>query len=255
MSSIRQRFLKARARTTAGMLERLDALGCEWLQAGREHLLAIDLGFRPDAYFGTSEELLANVFGDERKEALRAELAAGRGVEVPGPLWGSELSEPGLRHVLGLMDPAWMGGEYLPSLLEGEVEIARVRLASTTGDVISIRARPRAAGIHYRVVDEYGDDWGYRFAVSPKTSAAPLTMGKLIALIDSADNGLVDGEERGAFGLVAPHWAYVWDQENEFEEARHFTRVRSEFYPGLEEYYDLACAVSCAEWRAADDED
>jgi hypothetical protein len=34
-----------------------------------------------------------------------------------------------------------MGGEYLPDYEEGDVEIARIELESTTADVISIRVK------------------------------------------------------------------------------------------------------------------
>ena len=254
MSTSPKCYLKARASETAAMLKTLDELGCEWLKADRDDLLSIDLNFRPDAYFGTSKELLANVFGDERKELMRAELAAGKGTEIPASLFASELSAPGLRNALGLMNPQWMGGEYLPPLLKEEVEIARVRLDSTTGDVISIRAHPNADGIHYRVVDEYMDMEGHTCKVSPVVSTGPLTMGELVGLIDSADDGSGYGEERGTFGLVAPHWIDMWDDELDFEAARLFTRVRSEFYPKLEAYYDLACAAWCAPQCDPDDE-
>ena len=254
MSISPQRYLKARANETAAMLKTLDELACEWLQADRDDLLSIDLNFRPGAYFGTSQELLANVFGDERKEAIRVELAAGKGTEIPAPLFASELAEPGLRNALGLMHPQWMGGEYLPPLLEGELEIARVRLDSTTGDVISIRAHPNADGIHYRVVDEYMDMEDHTFKVSPVVSTVPLTMGELVALIDSADDGSGYDKEQGAFGLVAPHWIDIWYDTWDFEATRLFTRVRSEFYPKLEDYYDLACAAWCAAQRDPDDE-
>jgi hypothetical protein len=51
--------------------------------------------------------------------------------------------------------PHFMGGEYLPSYGRQEVEIARIELASTTSDVISLRARPTGSRIRYRIVDEY----------------------------------------------------------------------------------------------------
>src|SRR5262249_4767409 len=60
------------------------------------------------------------------------------------------------RVALGQHHPALMGGEYLPGYQDEEVEIARVSLQSTTGDVISIRARRDRGAIRYRVVDEYG---------------------------------------------------------------------------------------------------
>ena len=212
-------------------------------------LASIDLDQRPAAYFATSEELLANILGDERREALRAQLAAGRGAEVPDPVFASEL-EGGLLQAVGQIHPRWMGGEYLPSLLAGEVEIARVRLDSTTGDVTSVRARPDAAGIRYRVVDEYMDD--YDFELVQETSREPLSLVELIALIDGADNGSGYGAERGAFGLVVPHWLDMWDEYGELDKVRSFTRVRSEFYPRLEAYYDLVCAAWCREQQRAD---
>ncbi len=59
------------------------------------------------------------------------------------------------RQSLGRIHPSFMGGEYLPGYLPGEVEIARICLRSTTSDVISLRARPNEAGIAYRIADEY----------------------------------------------------------------------------------------------------
>lgn len=44
--------------------------------------------------------------------------------------------------------PAFMVGEYLTELDLHEVEIARIEMASVTGDVISIRARPTGNSIH-----------------------------------------------------------------------------------------------------------
>ncbi|MDF1800626.1 MAG: hypothetical protein P1V81_15725 [Planctomycetota bacterium] len=214
-----------------------------------ELLASIDLDQRPAAYFGTSEELLANIFGDERREAVRAQLAAGRGTDVPEPNFASELDED-LRQFAGQLNPTWMGGEYLPPLLEGEVEIARVRLDSTTADVISVRARPDVAGIRYRVVDEYMEDHDFRLA--RETSDGPLSLAELVALIDSADNGSGHGAERGAHGLVVPHWLGEWDLHGELERVRSFTRVRSEFYPRLEVYYDLVCEAWCHEQRLAE---
>ena len=59
------------------------------------------------------------------------------------------------RQRLGHVHPHFIGGEYLPSYGRQEVEIARIELASTTSDVISLRARPAGSRIRYRIVDEY----------------------------------------------------------------------------------------------------
>jgi len=69
------------------------------------------------------------------------------------PFLLSETLRDEQRRLFGSMHPSFMGVEYLPDLYEDEVEIARVELRSTTGDVISIRARPEGNGVAYRVVD------------------------------------------------------------------------------------------------------
>jgi len=75
------------------------------------------------------------------------------------------------------MHPRYMGGEYLPDQEEGEVEIARIEIASTTGDVTSVYARRDGIEILYRIVDEYEGDTlsGH----TERTSTEPLTLGEL----------------------------------------------------------------------------
>jgi hypothetical protein len=71
-----------------------------------------------------------------------------------------------------------MGGEYLPNRHQQEVEIARIAIQSTTGDVTSVYARPVGKRIAYRIVDEYeGSTLSGR---SERTSNKPLTMGQLM---------------------------------------------------------------------------
>lgn len=71
-----------------------------------------------------------------------------------------------------------MGGEYLPTVAQREIEIARVRLASTTFDVTSLYARPGASRIRYRVVDEY--DGETLSGPTERTSVRPLTLGAMV---------------------------------------------------------------------------
>ena len=92
--------------------------------------------------------------------------------------------------------PSWLGGEYLPECLPGEVEIARIVVHAGTRDVVSVRARRTAADrIRYRVVDEFGS--AIRFA--PRSSRHPLTLARLAALIESIDAG----------ELAPPHFAWL----------------------------------------------
>ena len=208
-------------------------------------LAGIDLDYRPPTYFGTSEEMLASILGDERRESVRAELAAGHGDEIPDALFASEL-EPGLLKAVGRVHPRFMSGEYLPPLLEHEVEVARLRLDSTTGDVVAVRARPDAEGVRYRVVDEYQDSpyegaWSLPFETSP----GPLSLAELIDALDHAVSDTMS--DLPLPGLVACHWPDLWEYHGDADEVRSFTTVRSEFYPGIGDWYDLVCAAWCLE--------
>ena len=62
------------------------------------------------------------------------------------------------RASLGKSHPTFMGGAYLPNYRSEEVEIARIELASTTSDVISLRARPSGSRIKCKLVDAYATE-------------------------------------------------------------------------------------------------
>ncbi len=81
-----------------------------------------------------------------------------------------------------------LGREFLPAHERDKIEIALVSLASVTGDLISIRARPSGTRIVYRIEDEYGTN----FRFYPKHSVQPISLGELIAMIDYA-TGHLDG--------------------------------------------------------------
>src|SRR5690349_18698202 len=107
----------------------------------------IDLTFRPPTYFGpipAETHLLAHVTGYERRGFIRAQLASDDDdpmLDLLKGLFGLD------RESLGRIHPALMGGEYLPPFREEETEIARISLASTTADQISVRARRVSDGI------------------------------------------------------------------------------------------------------------
>jgi len=130
-----------------------------------------------------------------------------------------------------------MGGEYLPPLRLGEVEIARVELASTLSDVISVRARRQGDEIHYSVVDEYPEQHEEGYWLRFRTSTQPLTLRQLVQLIDSADPDPDDplrGPEKWsgmAYGDLDRHL------ERPDKRSKYFVTVTSEFYPQLGEYY------------------
>jgi hypothetical protein len=200
---------------------------------------AINLQFRPDDYWDFADPLsaiLTNIKGQNRRQMAR-DFAAGTASQLLGDMDSGLLEDTlgkGTRRKLGRIHPSWMGGEYLPGYLPGEIEIARVVLASTTQDVISIRARRRRgrSRLLYRVVDEYQDFPGIRWNCRRKSSLRPLTLGQLINLIDHAEHADLN-----------PNGKSLTNRLREIQEGCEpgelvdFVTVESVFYPGLSEYY------------------
>jgi hypothetical protein len=202
-------------------------------QAAVPAIAGIDLAFRPRSYFGpipAETHLLAHVTGHERREFVRRHLASDKDdstLDLLAELFASD------RETLGRVHPALMGGEYLPPFLDNETEIARISLASTTADQISVRAQRLADGIAYRIVDEYGAIVDY--VCQPARSELPLTLGELIALIEGA------ARDGGAalsylYGNIAADPSDPW-------RLRNFVSVSSEFYAELASYYDQRIAA------------
>jgi hypothetical protein len=189
--------------------------------------LGIDLDVRPRDYFWARDHDLAlpsDIAGHERREMVKRLIAAGE--DVPDGLDAGRL-EPELREAWGALHPMNMGGEYLPPMLDGEVEIARISLRSVTGDQISLRARRTDRNIEYRIVDEYPEN-GETYVPHPRNSTRTLTMGELVNMIDEAtDEG---GAAIGALGCNL-------EMSSDPRELEGFVTVESDFYPELERYY------------------
>jgi hypothetical protein len=200
----------------------------------------LDLQYRPASYCDHADPvaaILCGIKGQNRREMAR-DFVTGN---VPD--WLGSI-DPGLleatldaqtRDHLGGTHPSWMGGEFLPDYLPGEVEIARIVLASVTQDVISFRARRRRGGrrIQYRVVDEYPEPGRPGWSCRPASSARPLTLGQVIALIDGAKNP--DFEP----GREGPLTDVFRDQDGaDPDDLVDFVMVESDFYPGLSEYFE-----------------
>ncbi len=183
-----------------------------------------NMDFRPESYWPDGDEtagVISGVMGQMRRQMIRDLLASG--VAIEDALLGEQLSER-TSGLLESIDPRWMGGEYLPPLRAGEVEIARIVLNSTTWDVYSVRARRRAKRIAYRIVDEYAGVWHLK----RQTSSRPLSMREIVHLIDTAT---VDGSDSQDLT--------DWLREGcgDPEDAVGFVTVESEIYPELEAYY------------------
>ena len=198
-----------------------------------------NLHYRPVSYWDHPDPvsaIVSGIRGQNRREMARDFLAGN------APAWLGEI-DAGLledvldektRDALGANHPSWMGGEYLPGSLPGEVEIARIVLASMLRDVISIRARRRRGGrrILYRVVDEYHVPGRLPWTCRPASSSRPLTLAQLVALIDGArhpDFAVGDGPLADALRDS--------QEGTDPRDAARYVTVESEFYPGIGEYY------------------
>jgi len=138
------------------------------------------LEFRPGNYFWARKlgiGLVSDVKGAERRKLIAQMIETGDHESLPSELLLHALPQT-LREAQGRFHPVMMGGEYLPDRKEGEVEIARITIASTTQDVMCVYARQVGKRIHYRVVDEYESETQY--AKRQRTSNRPLTLEQLV---------------------------------------------------------------------------
>ena len=189
---------------------------------------SFDLSFRPPSYWSespTPEHLLAQIKGQARRKDARR-IIDEQGLDaVPEFLLQEKLGES-TRKMLGKIHPTLMGGEHLPDLAKGEVEIVRVSVASATDDQISIRAQRKKGKIRYRAVDEHETN----YTLAREESDEPLSLGELVTLIDGCTG----------FG---PHKGLVtglWESNAEYDspsEAVDGVSIKSAYYPELAAYY------------------
>ena len=195
--------------------------------------LGIDYRFSPASYWSDpspQSAVLRNVKGEARRRAIKWFCSSSNPAELDHRIFQEEIDEES-RDALGKIDPSYMGGEYLPGYKDGEVEIARIALESTTADVISIRARPSGPGIAYRVEDEYDSSFDLPFA----RSRQPLSLARLVRLLDVGrlrDPGFPLGLSLGYNQMGVEYSGYAGK--------RHFTLISSEFYPDLQRHYEHA---------------
>ena len=185
----------------------------------------IDLDFRPAGYFwplSLASHLLGTVKGAVRQYHIPSLIGQNRLDELEDWLAHESLPDE-VRTATGRVHPILMGGEYLPNLLKGEVEIARISLRSVTGDVISVRAARGNRRIRHRIVDEYNCET--LNGVTRRTSIRPLTLGQLERFIEGSSGGM---------DIVRRNIPYGGGDPKEYEK---FLRATSPFYPELTALY------------------
>lgn len=126
------------------------------------------------------------------------------------------------------------------------VVLADVVLESVLGDVISVVAEATEEG---QIRLEIRNDEGATVCTAePSTVARPLSLGELIALIDTADLG--ETMERGlVYGLLAMNSLVGSGNPSDAD----FIGVTSEVYPGLAEHYDRQVLAWVMGDRPSDD--
>jgi len=189
----------------------------------------IDLNQRPDTYFRPQKlerYLLSKVKGAVLRRRLQGLFDEGRHAEVRSLLTSEGISAAD-RKALESLHPMYMGGNYLPDTEEGEVEIGRICIRSTTYDVTCVYARPVEGGIHYRVVDEY-DGETLEEPTEIRTEL-PMTLGEFVDFFLAA---------WPLFDVLEMNF------EGDVDASLDFFTAESEFYPE----FDRLCREKVVEY-------
>jgi hypothetical protein len=195
----------------------------------------INQSYRPATYWPASltpEQLLSRIRGQRRQQIAR-ELYENSGFTALNEFLVKEGLAEDERAAWGAVGPWNMGGEYLPELDAGEVEIARISMASTTSDQISVRARQQDGSIRYRIVGEYEEEEGMRLIMPFDTSEQPLTLGRLMELIDGA---CIPGDVYSG-GVFTSSWEMTREFSTDEDEIVNFLSLSSPFYPEIDACY------------------
>lgn len=180
----------------------------------------IDLEYKPKTYFSPQPlvtYLVEQVKNAAIRERLDLLLSEGRIEEIKQLLDDGGITTNSIRH-LESIHPMLMGGNYLPNMDEGEVEIARIEIASTTHDVTCLFAKMDNGRIRFRVVDEYGGDT--LNSPTEVTTDEPMNLKEMTEFFLSAWS-LIEVLEMNFDGQLDPALA--------------FFKAKSRFYPEFDE--------------------
>jgi hypothetical protein len=130
-------------------------------------------------------DILRRIKGNYRRSFVGAAIKD-QGLDSVPEAWTTHDLSSNLKNLLQQQHPAARGGEDLPDLETGEVEIARLSLTNSVhGEVTSLRARQgeQSGQTILRMVDEYESG----ITLPRSTIDAPLTSEQVVCLIRDAD--------------------------------------------------------------------
>jgi hypothetical protein len=131
---------------------------------------------------------LQRIKGNFRREMVQLAARDDGFDSIPEPWKSHELPEK-LKILLSRDHPHGRGGEDLPNLGKGEVEIARATLANSIhGEVYSLRIRPEGDAFALNMVDEYQSEIILPF----ETTDHFLMVNEVLRLFEEADPGPVN---------------------------------------------------------------
>lgn len=129
------------------------------------------------------EAIIRRIKGDYRKEFIADAIKLGGLASIP-PQWTAHELDEMFKMVLTSSNPRNRGGEDLPDLDDGEVEIVRVSLAdSVHGEVTSLRVRRAGNAMALRLVDEYQTE----FELPSEQIERPFTSQELMQFLADCD--------------------------------------------------------------------
>ncbi len=144
---------------------------------------------RPDYFVeapSVEAAVLHGIKGNFRRGMVGKSLLTEGLASVPEPWRAHDISEQ-LKDVLtSTAGPQARGGEDLPDLVQGEVEIARLTLVdSVHGEVTSLRAKrdPEDLSISLSMVDEYGTE----LELPTRKVSVPLTAEEVLVIFRDAE--------------------------------------------------------------------
>lgn len=139
--------------------------------------------FKPAAT--AAEEIVRRIKGNYRRHFVSRAMQD-EGVDSVSEAWKDHDISEVLKGALGQQSPRFRGGEDLPDLEEGEVEIARLTLANSVhGEVTSLRAKriEQSGKISLRMVDEYESE----ITLPYESADVPLTAQQVVCLFRDAN--------------------------------------------------------------------